>query len=383
MKLYFLICILWGSVSPVSADIKIPTPESLGFSKSTFSDFEENQIIVYEDLKTRWKIRVTHQKIKSLLDPRPYRQVDIYDDHGKWIEKTETAELYQLKETSWPNRSKVEIRWIKSGQYTKTLYQWDESLGKWMHISTKPLSMKAFSHGCASPLPFEKLEERLSSVLPVLKVDLGLELFGANIKTHGCEKYGSSGVKDLAADLEMAFDRGIRCLSDLQSWKPPKNSGSEYYLSQTPAKPELIAYWRAMAAQMLGYFELNTNRPFTVTCEKAGEGSESASQNIFISNDANAFAQICGRDAEAPGMVLNLFKLNQFSRAERLALLFHELVHVPGLLHEDLSFTTYDAVYGAQFCCFGSMLKGKSEPEMDPTSCANMITKQNAEPYWK
>jgi hypothetical protein len=365
---------------------QIPSFETLGFETNTFFDPDQNKVTVISDSKTGWKLKIIYPFLKNLLSYHRSQITEIYNSKGGLIEKTESDPSAFIKETHWPESAKVEIRPARKGQYYQTVYSWNTKLEKWKFVSVNLVSKAIFENGCAPPIAFEELDQKLASVMPLVQFDdpvlvsTSTYFNGTNIRVTGtCEKYGPEGVKGLAKELELAIDRGVRCLADLEILKPTPDSFYKF-----SPNPELVSFWRMTAAQLLGVLDAKNEIPFSVICDKLNEIEDESDMLFFTknNNDVNAQALVCGIEPLGPGMALHLYKMNSKSRADRLALLFHEVLHNAGILHILPDNGTYDAVYGAQFCCFGTNTVTLTEPERDHYSCSRLVTKTHGISKW-
>lgn len=144
-------------------------------------------------------------------------------------------------------------------------------------------------------------------------------------ETTGCDQY-ANGTAGLVRDLEDALNIGFSCLSG----KGPMGDLG------TRAKID--------AARIRLFLESRTVKPPFITCLR----------NKDMTNPTNheaGHAIVCPAK-DAPGVQINLEKSATFSRSERSALLFHEMMHWLGD-SDHLHFEGVDLVYLTQHCCFG------------------------------
>lgn len=376
---------------PARADgpLRLPSAASLGFAERQYLDSTGRTVSEYRDKLTGY---VT--TIRRGPDPVA-REETVLNSGGGLIYHAEIRRDWRRLEGALPAPWSIEIRALPGGQALIT----EERRAPDGHYETseRVAGPKSWSQ-CEDPRPvsstaldmlLQNSTELVTLIPDPFEAGQSVVHLGSNCVAKNCGGFGRAGPVDLARTMQKALDTGLRCLANLGKTHPGP----------------LAPLWRAHVAQLLGYFSPSAARPFTVVCERtngpsgssgasgqsgapagpsSGSGSSGASvvqrYRDHISKESSGTAAQAlpladlrsgltfGSDpADFPGMALNLNGPGMNDENNVEATIFHEMLHHLGYLHGGPPDKVFDAVYGAEFCCFPSALKdqGLSNFECD------------------
>ena len=226
--------------------------------------------------------------------------------------------------------------------------------------------------GPLNPVSDAALEALVSNSSPVVATAISADALardpdnqkdiaiGPNVVARGCRNYPRGGISALASDLQLALDKGLRCLATKRT--VPIAGAAGYFVDVNgPHWADL----RKDAAYLLGFFQTSLKRKLHIVCQSQMRKFQVGDRLVT----PHAHSITCREPAfgsdpvEPPAVEIAMENMGTgpdqiFDSKDLAPVLFHELTHQLGYSHNNIDGarpdpSRMDVPYAIDNCCFG------------------------------